>query len=75
MKTNTFVTGIVILSALVSCQTAAPTPVPSTSTPPGQMETMVAATIYADQTSTAKAEFDLQATLTAAVPHLPIRPR
>lgn len=68
MKTKTSLIWIVLLLALVSCQSMAPTPLPSTPTPPGQAETRVAATIYAGQTSTAEVEFAKQATLTAAVP-------
>lgn len=68
MKTKTFLIWIILILLLTSCQSAAPTPLPSTSTPPGQMETMVAATIYVNQTSTASAEQTVEAALTAAVP-------
>jgi len=52
---------------LSSCQSAVTTPT-NTATPLGQMETLVAATIYAQQTSTAMAEQAFHATLTAAIP-------
>lgn len=68
MKTKTFSSWTILLLVLVSCQTAAPTQPPSTSVPVGQVETNVAATIFARQTSTAEAEFAQQGTLTAAVP-------
>jgi hypothetical protein len=68
MKAKTFLIWIVLLSVLVSCQTAEPTPLPPTPTPPGQLETRVAATIYANQTSTAATEHAEKSTLTAAVP-------
>lgn len=68
MKRKTFLISIVLLLVLDACQTATPTPLASTSMPPGQTETRVAATIYAGQTSTAEAEYAKQATLTAAVP-------
>lgn len=57
----------ILMAVLASCQSATATPI-STSTPPGQMETMVAATIYAHQTSTIAAEQAEKATLTEAVP-------
>ncbi len=68
MKRTTLSFWISSLCFLASCQTAAPTPLASTPTPPGQVETRVAATIFADQTSTAEAAFAQQATLTAAIP-------
>ena len=48
---------VILIIVMVSCQSAASTPsIPtSTSTLPGQMETKVAATIYANETSTAGA--------------------
>lgn len=60
-----------LLIFLASCWPATPTALP---TPLGQMETQVAASIYADQTSTAIAEQAVEATLTAAVPSLTSTP-
>ena len=68
METKNSLIWIFLLLVLASCQAATPTPLLSTSTPPGQMETRVAATIFADQTSTAEAEHAEKATFTAAVP-------
>jgi hypothetical protein len=56
-----------LLIFLASCQPATPTTLP---TPLGQMETQVAATIYADQTSTATAKQAAEAVLTASIPSL-----
>lgn len=67
MKTKIFLICFALMMISVSCQSVVATPTSSPS-PPGQMETMVAATIYADQTSTAATEKAVAATLTAAVP-------
>lgn len=58
----------ILIAALTACQSATATPIPLTSTPPGRLETRVAATIYAGQTSMVAAEKAEEATLTAAVP-------
>ncbi len=63
MKTNIIVALLIVLSA--GCQSA--TPIPPL-TPAGQVETQVAATISAGQTSTAAVEQAVSLTLTAAVP-------
>ncbi len=63
MKRNIIVALLVVLSA--GCQSATPIPPP---TPAGQVETQVAATISAGQTSTAAVEQAVKLTLTAAVP-------
>lgn len=68
MKTSLVLTCSILIAVLASCQSATATPIPSTSTPAGQMETRVAATTYAGQTSTVEAEQADKATLTAAVP-------
>jgi hypothetical protein len=67
MKSKILLTLAILMTTLAACQPAIVTPI-STSTPPGQMETMVASTIYANQTSTAAAGQAEKATLTAAVP-------
>lgn len=67
MKTKFLLVLSILMTVLAACQPAIATPV-STPTSPGQMETMVAATINMGQTSTAAAEQAEQATLTAAVP-------
>lgn len=67
MKTKILSAGSILIAFLASCQSAIATP-KSTLTPPGQMETQVASTIYADQTSMAIAEQAEKATVTAAVP-------
>jgi len=55
MKTKSLLLWIILFAFLVSCQSETPTEALPTSTPPGQMETKVAATIYANETSTAAA--------------------
>ncbi len=65
MKTFTLSLWLALILALSACQSATPTPSP---TPAGQMETQLAATIFANQTSTAAAEQKAGLTLTAAVP-------
>jgi hypothetical protein len=42
MKTKILLIGSILIAVLASCQSATATPISSTSTPPGQMETMVA---------------------------------
>jgi len=73
MKTTVLSVLFILMVVLASCQSATATPT-STLTPPGQMETMVAATIDADQTSTAAAEHAEKVTLTAAIPSLTSTP-
>jgi hypothetical protein len=71
MKTRTLIFVSILTIALPSCQLATATPI-STPTPPGQMETKVAATIYADVTATASILIANQ-TSTAAVNRSPFQ--
>lgn len=66
MKTKTFLIWTFLILLLASCQSATPTLPLSTSTPPGQMETRVAATIYADETSTVAAHIANQTSTAVA---------
>lgn len=77
MKANPIAVYFVVIVFLLSCQSATPIPTAAPSpTAAGQMETQVAATIYAEQTLTAavkQATLDAALTadvLTAAVPTL-----
>ncbi len=65
MKTNFVIVNLILILFLASCQPAAPTAIPTSA---GQLETQVAASIYANHTATAVAEQAVNATLTAAVP-------
>jgi ABC-type transport system substrate-binding protein len=67
MKLTLFLILSILIIVLVSCQSATTTPIP-TSTPPGLVETSVAATIYFNQTSTARVEQAVEMTLAAAFP-------
>jgi len=69
LKSKMFLISIIVISIVNACQSSAETPA-ATATPPGQMETQVAATIYAGQTSTIVAEQAFHATLTAVFPTL-----
>ena len=65
-KTKSLFVSFILSVILIACQSATPTPLPPTSTPPGQMETMIAGTIYANETSTAAASIANQTSTAAA---------
>jgi hypothetical protein len=65
VKTKFIFVHLALMAFLVSCQPAAPVPPIALA---GEVETRVAASIYADQTATADTA-NVRATLTAIVPH------
>ena len=65
-KTKFLLVAFLMPVVLFGCQSTSPTPLEPTPTPPGQMETKIAATIYAEGTSTTAAIFANQTSTAVA---------